>query len=306
MMLKYILCFGIIGWLLAFPSVGQTNRALIVTVSEYPKYSGWENLHSFNDEELVLSLLEKQRFDKNNVTALSNKDATKAAIINALESICNKALEGDYIYLHFSCHGQQMADDNGDEDDGLDEALIPYDASFWYVPGKYEGENHLRDDELGVWISKLRERVGAKGYVAIVADACHSGTVNRAPGPEDYIRGTASIFGPDDYIPTPGKHPELSLHLLEKEGLAPAIIFSACLPEETNYEYYNKETSRYFGFLTYAFCDVVRNIPANMTMGEALKSIKKKMKQLKPNARNRKQTPYMECTNSKTEFKIGF
>ena len=40
-------------------------------------------------------------------------------------------------------------DDNGDEEDGLDEALIPYDAQFWYAPGEYEGQNHLRDDELG-------------------------------------------------------------------------------------------------------------------------------------------------------------
>ena len=53
-------------------------------------------------------------------------------------------------------------DDNGDEEDGLDESLVLYDAGYWYIPGKYEGENHLRDDELGMWINKLRKKQAAK------------------------------------------------------------------------------------------------------------------------------------------------
>jgi len=40
-----------------------------------------------------------------------------------------------------------MEDDNGDEVGGLDESLVPYDAEMHFRKGKYEGENHIRDDE---------------------------------------------------------------------------------------------------------------------------------------------------------------
>lgn len=57
--------------------------------------------------------------------------------------------------------------------------------------------------------------------------------------PTDYIRGTGYIFAPDDYVPTEGKHPELSLRLKQESGLAPTAVFSACLAEETNFEYFD-------------------------------------------------------------------
>ncbi|MDL2299423.1 caspase family protein [Bacteroides sp. OttesenSCG-928-E20] len=304
-MFKYNFCFWAIACLLAFPSVGQTNRALVVTISKYPPYSGWEELHAHNDKDLVLTMLNKKGFD-GNITVLADKEATKTAIYKALANLHGNSRKGDYIYLHFSCHGQQMMDDNGDEYDGLDEALIPYDAGYRYVEGEYEGENHLRDDELGIWINKFRERVGETGYVAVVADACHSGTVNRDPNQKDYIRGTSYIFAPDSYVPVPGKHPERSLHLVERPNLAPAVVFSACLPGETNYEYYSKEKSCYFGFLTYTLYKTMQEHPGQVTTKNMLERIKTKMRQLKPNARNRKQTPYMECTNSNAIFKMGF
>lgn len=58
-----------------------------------------------------------------------------------------------------------MMDLNGDEEDGLDEALIPYDALFWYLPGVYEGEKHFSDDELGEWIDRFRCKLGKSGQI---------------------------------------------------------------------------------------------------------------------------------------------
>src|SRR5262249_59022134 len=65
-------------------------------------------------------------------------------------------------------HGSQVQDLNGDEEDGLDETIVPQDGRSGDVPD-------IVDDELDVIFAKLR----AKSAV-IVLDSCHSGTATRA------------------------------------------------------------------------------------------------------------------------------
>ncbi len=115
---------------------------------------------------------------------MTDKHATKKNIIQALQHLIKQLKAGDDVCLHFSCHGQQMEDDNGDEADELDEALIPYDAQSTYQKGIYEGENHLRDDELEKFLISIRQKIGIDGSVLITFDACHSGTANRI---EEYV-----------------------------------------------------------------------------------------------------------------------
>ena len=91
-------------------------------------------------------------------------------------------------------------DDNGDEIDGYDESLVPYDAPMNYQKGVYEGENHLIDDEFGVLLSELREKVGPAGNVLTIIDACYSGTITRGKH-SNRIRGTHIKMAPEDYNP---------------------------------------------------------------------------------------------------------
>lgn len=278
----------------------QTNRALIVTIGQYLRHSGWEKIHAENDTILIKQMLMAHRYLPQNITCLSNANATKASVTKSLTRLCNETQAGDYIYLHFSCHGQQMMDDNGDEDDGLDESIVLYDAGYWYVRGKYEGENHLRDDELGVWIDKIRRKAGGSGQVITVIDACHSGTANRENENEDYIRGTAAIFAPEGYIPQPGNRQERSLYLISKQGFSPAVVISACLPGEINYEYYDKLQSKYFGKLTFFLCETMKQREKDITLDDLIRILK-----LKVRSTLRKQTPYMECTSESMTVKIG-
>ena len=119
-----------------------------------------------------------------------------------------------------------MEDDNGDEADELDEALIPYDAQSTYQKGIYEGENHLRDDELEKFLISIRQKIGIDGSVLITFDACHSGTANRI---EEYvedddapIRGTNVIFSSNPFYIAPGnKHIERKTNLAQQTGLSP-------------------------------------------------------------------------------------
>jgi Caspase domain/Domain of unknown function (DUF4384) len=72
------------------------------------------------------------------------------------------------LFVHFSGHGSQVQDLNGDEEDGLDETLVPYD-------GRTPGVPDIVDDELDEIFSHLHTT-----RVLIVLDSCHSGTATRA------------------------------------------------------------------------------------------------------------------------------
>lgn len=301
--IKYFLIC--IGYLISGNIPAQTNRALIVAIGNYPKNSGWERIHADNDKELVYEMLLNHQYQRENIKVLSNSQATKKAVTAALQHCWEQTISGDFIYLHFSCHGQQMMDDNGDEEDGLDESLILYDAGYWYIPQKYEGENHLRDDELGVWINKLRKKAGNNGQVTVVLDACHSGTGNRDDEANDYVRGASAIFAPEGYIPKPGIHQELSLKLLPANGLSSAFVFSACLANEINYEYYNQPQKQFYGMLTYTFYTLLRLSDEFNSVTEFMEVLQRKVNELTGFRKNRRQTIYMECSNESIPFQIN-
>ena len=128
--------------------LAQNKRALLVGISDYQcinKYGGWNNIHGKNDIDMLNTTLKKSGVS---VSCLYDREATKAGISKALNLLASQCKVGDIVYLHFSTHGQPFEDDNGDEDDGWDESIVPVDAPIEYTKGKYEGENHLIDDEL--------------------------------------------------------------------------------------------------------------------------------------------------------------
>ena len=58
----------------------------------------------------------------------TNDQATKANLQEAITGWLPKVSRpGDTVFIFFSGHGGQLADDNGDESDKQDELLIPYD-----------------------------------------------------------------------------------------------------------------------------------------------------------------------------------
>ena len=286
-----------------FTAKAQTNRALFVAIDQYPSGSGWSEIHATNDYKLILPMLKKSGYSENNIQLLLNEKATKSRIVSELKKTARQSRPGDHIYIHFSCHGQQMFDDNGDEEDGLDEALIPYDAKRRYSPGKYEGENHLRDDELEILTEAIRTNIGTEGNLIVVLDACHSGTGTRYVDDDDYIRGTSYIFAPDNLDFSENDAGKFNLHLKKAKYLSPITVFSACSDDEVNFEY-RDDAKEYYGSLTYAFCRAVKTssgIVSNFTFSEKLKQ---EMNSLFAK-RKKKQTPYFESTDDNQPFKIG-
>ena len=137
----------------------QQKHALIIAIANYPTESGWSKINSDNDRTLLVPEFKRLGFK---VTTLQNEQATKRGIIQSLSHLTKQIHPNDYVCIHFSCHGQQMEDNNQDEEDGLDEALIPYDAYLSYKKGIYEGTNHLRDDDLEEHLTTIRKKLGEK------------------------------------------------------------------------------------------------------------------------------------------------
>jgi hypothetical protein len=264
------------------------KRALIVAISNYPVHSGWHEIHADKDADLLDSTLTRLGFPKKNIVILKDSIATKKRIVNEMKTMRLKARKGDTVVIHFSCHGQLMEDFNGDEPDGLDEALIPYDAQLWYSAGKYEGENHLCDDEIDSLLLPLRERLGEKGSLLLSLDACHSQSGNRGyDDDEAVVRGTAAVFartsGYRGKLESEAPNPPL----VQKHGLAPITVLSACKSNENNYEYENT-----YGLLTYSLCRVWNQYPSLPAYAVWSEEVKKKMKEIG----RRPQTPVFETT----------
>ena len=98
----------------------------------------------------------------------------------------------------------------------------------------------------------------------------------------------------------------MSLRLKQESGLAPTAVFSACLAEETNFEYFDAYQSRYYGLLTFAFCKTtLGNKDKPLTVRHFAELLKRKMQILTANKKKRKQTPYLEYTSIQDSFRIG-
>ena len=259
-----------------------TKRALVIGIGNYPEASGWAKINGDKDLPIVRDMLLANGFQSKDIIELKNESATADAIRKALDALVDKAAKGDVIYIHFSGHGQQITDLHGDEEDGFDEAWIPIDAQFSYAKGKYEGENHIIDDQLNQWLSQLRSKVGATGKITVVADACHSGGGSR--GDEDetvyVVRGTSDAFV------IPGNTKPFSGEV----GTIDWIFISACKSYQCNYEY--KGT----GSLTYALGQQKANLSSTPAQ-QIQRSIRSTIANIIPFT----QTPVLEASVEGTQ-----
>lgn len=229
------------------------KRALLIGISDYPIHRApeltWNPIHGANDVELMKETLRKQGFS---ITTIKNSAATAKKIRLAFNKLISDCRAGDIVYIHFSGHGQAYEDLSGDESDGWDEAIVPYDAMLQYKAGVYDGRNHILDDELEGYVSSIRAKVGRQGYVYLVLDACHMGGASRGDEVEEkrlFIRGTDHGFTPNGkkYIPKIDRRGNMKVQL--RPGMSGICILEACRAYQTNAEI--NQNGRYYGPLTY-------------------------------------------------------
>lgn len=279
--------------LFSSPLFGE-KKALIIAVGDYPEQSNWGKISSEKDVPLIFNALLHHGFLEGNILIIQDTLATKTGIIDAFKKITRDAESGDILVIHYSGHGQQLWDKNGDELDGRDESIVPIDAPAKYIKGVYEGERHLSDDELEVLVGELRVKLGSKGSLTLIFDACHSGTATRgtgsgmAPG-----RGTTEFMGPAEALKPTVKEEGTYNFRTNTRGnstpdLAPMVLFSGAGAAQLNYETQD-EQGNFVGSLSYALSKTLLNCRAGATYKEIFDQVKTEMAVLAP-----KQSPQIE------------
>lgn len=218
-------CFTILFVFISFCASAQERWAVVVGISNYPETSGWNNIHGAEDLDIIVPMLIDNGFSTDHITRLTNEHATKESIRNEILGLTEKIKVGDIVYIQLSGHGQLITDVNNDEEDGIDESFIPYDALRESVGG-YNGENHIVDDELNSWLYNIKRKIGNDGKLVVVIDACHSGTATR--GREDvFIRGV------NDRFEISAPYPHIDQYPYDVDWLC----ISACESYQINEEY---------------------------------------------------------------------
>ena len=116
------------------------------------------NVHGFYEKNIIILMDDGE-----------HTMPTKENIINACRTIALQSEDVDAMFLHYFGHGTKLRDDDGDEADGYDEALVPRD---------YQDADMIRDDDLYEMLVKpLPDGV----HMISLMDCCHSGTIMDLP-----------------------------------------------------------------------------------------------------------------------------
>jgi hypothetical protein len=94
---------------------------------------------------------------------------TKQNILDAMQWLVRGASPNDSLFFHYSGHGGQTKDLDGDEDDGYDEVIYPLD---------FETNGHIVDDDMhAIMVAPLP----AGCRLTAIFDSCHSGSALDLP-----------------------------------------------------------------------------------------------------------------------------
>lgn len=249
--------------ILALPAhASAARRALLVGIGAYDRMTtGWNPIHGDNDVALIEPLLRKQGFT--DISTLTNSQATKQAIVDALKALASRVQPGDNVYFHFSGHGQPIRDDNRDEGTTkqYDESIIPYDAcrDSRKMNGTYTGQYHLIDDELCPLLNEIKKKLGPDGELFVAVDACYSRGIQKDEITETdpdllrYARGTDHAF-------TPPGHSSYLQRVPKPQRFSPGAkltVVTACRENERNIEY-RSAGGKMYGSLSYYIATLLK------------------------------------------------
>mmetsp|Transcript_33978 Transcript_33978/g.38668 ORF Transcript_33978/g.38668 Transcript_33978/m.38668 type:complete len:350 (+) Transcript_33978:58-1107(+) len=102
-------------------------------------------------------------------TSDPSKLPTRANLLAGFRWLRQGAKSGDSLIMHYSGHGGSVKDEDGDEEDGSDETMIPLD---------YAQAGHIVDDD----VHDVLVRGLPKGVrLTAIMDCCHSGSILDLP-----------------------------------------------------------------------------------------------------------------------------
>jgi hypothetical protein len=240
----------------------------------------------------VEDMLNSQKF--NSIDKLIDAEVTTENLKNNFELLIQKLQKDDIVYFHFSGHGQQIEDVNGnklkvkdsllrkDELDNRDEALALYNAPDKFYEG-YQYQDHFVDDYLNYYCNRIRAKIGSKGNLIVVIDACHSGTATRGnPEEEPIVRGNGIVCEPDNKDENDSKDEQdgfgTDFEYNKNADWGNLIAFFGCKAEQVNREFTpTRNTNKSFGSLSFFLVQAMKQLGNKATYTNLYSEIRKNM-----------------------------
>lgn len=235
----------------------MAKKALLIGINRY-RIPGADLRGCVNDvNNLAGVLADLYGFAKGDIQTLTDAGATQAAMQKGIRALVAGGRKGDVLLLHYSGHGANVPDADGDEADRRDEILCPHDLD-WKKP--------LLDDWLRTTFDKLRAGVS----LTVIMDCCHSGSNTRALFPPDakqvprYLPNPWDIMAAESGRKLRGKVQgslRRASRAARKRGDVvtvdiPELLITGCRDTQTSADAYLGGT--YNGALTYALTKVLR------------------------------------------------
>jgi metacaspase-1 len=272
------------------------KKALLVGINDYQGVNDLQGC--INDVTNVRSVL-KTFFGLANsdIRVLTDSRATKKNILLRLDKMVKTAANGDYLIFHFSGHGSQIRDREGDElTDHMDELICPYDMNW--------DDGFITDDMFSEILHQLKKGV----RMEILLDSCHSGTGTRDITPNTllgqfsndsvkyrYMKAPVDIecryLGDEETLKPPKSF------RTDKEIILNHILWAGCKDSQTSAD--ALIDGHYNGAFSYYFCKHIRENSGNISRVDLYTRVKNSLR-----FNHYSQVPQLECRESHTTENI--
>jgi len=218
----------------------MTKRALLIGAN-YTATPSVQLSGCINDIVNVRNtLIDAYGYQDANIIMLRDDDKTRLPtrknISYFITQVINSSTANDTLWVHYSGHGTQVRDTNGDEADGFDECIVPCD---------YNSAGIITDDELFTTIKN------AKCQLVLCFDSCHSGTVCDLQYSINYNGSnlTKVVNSASRSIPNPN-----------------IVMLSGCTDSQTSADSYSNTAKQGVGAFTQTLLETLRSSDHNIAI----------------------------------------
>jgi len=207
---------------------------------------------SVNDAQAIAQVVTARfGFRRTDVRVLTDKAATRAAILDSLKAMLARSRPGDVAFFSFAGHGA-LRRNTLTPGKQVDQTLVPVDANA--------GAEDIRDKELAAILAPA----AARGViVTVVIDACNSGSITRGGVPQLLRERWASIDERDKAERYVGAFP----------ADVGALVISAAEDTRPAKEGVDENNVRH-GLFTAAFLQALMSTSLNATAQQVFQSTK--------------------------------
>jgi hypothetical protein len=169
---------------------------------------------------------------------------------------------GDVVVIYWSGHGARCADVGGDERDGFDEYLVPYDGRF--ADDATIRQTMLLDDTFGRWLQGLDGR-----KLLVILDTCHSGGQTTLEKSLAKGLGNPQLAGGDVQFDFLDGEMERAKDIGQKE----TALLASSLASQVSFERKEGDLST----MTYFLVEQMSAAPGPLTLAAAYENLKRQV-----------------------------